>query len=130
MVLARQPIWPPGRMSVLAGFVEAGESLEATVVREIGEEIGVRVRDVAYLGSQPWPFPRSLMLGFAARTDAGAPLFPRDGEIEEAIWIDRDAVRGLLDAGAGGWESTPPGGIGLPPPVSIAHRMIAGWAGR
>ncbi len=130
MVLARQPIWPPGRMSVLAGFVEAGESLEATVVREIGEEIGVRVHEVAYLGSQPWPFPRSLMLGFAARADAGAPLFPRDGEIEEAIWIDRDTVRGLLDAGAGGWESAPPGSIGLPPPVSIAHRMIAGWAGR
>ncbi len=71
-------------MSVLAGFVEAGESLEGTVVREVLEEVGVHVTDVGYLGSQPWPFPRSLMIGFEARAEAAAPLFPRDGEIEEA----------------------------------------------
>ena len=63
MVLARQPIWPIGRMSVLAGFVEAGESLEHTVAREVLEEVGVHVTDVSYLGSQPWPFPRSMMVG-------------------------------------------------------------------
>ena len=93
IVLARQPIWPKGRVSVLAGFVEAGESLEGTVAREILEEIGVHVTDVSYLGSQPWPFPRSLMVGFAARAEPGAELRPRDGEIEEAHWYDRAAVR-------------------------------------
>ena len=79
MVLARQPIWPTGRMSVLAGFVEAGESLEATVAREVLEEVGVHVTDVSYLGSQPWPFPRSLMVGFAARAEPGAALLPVPG---------------------------------------------------
>ena len=130
MVLARQPMWPKGRMSVLAGFVEAGESLEATVFREMLEEIGVEVRDVAYLGSQPWPFPRSLMVAFAAVADVDAPLVPRNDEIEEAIWIDRTAVRELLDDGTAGWDAAPPGAIALPSPVSIAYRMISGWAGR
>ena len=66
MLLARQPVWPEGRFSVLAGFVEAGESLEACVMREIHEEVGVEVSKVAYLGSPAWPFPRSLMVGFQA----------------------------------------------------------------
>ena len=98
IVLARQPIWPAGRVSVLAGFVEAGESLEGTVVREVFEEIGVQVTDVNYLGSQPWPFPRSLMVGFGARAEPGAPLKPRPGEIEEATWFDRTAVRAMIAA--------------------------------
>ena len=77
MVLARQPIWPRGRMSVLAGFVEAGESLEATVVREmLRGDRACTCATSAYLGSQPWPFPRSLMVGFAARADAGAAVVP------------------------------------------------------
>ncbi len=79
VLLARQPVWPERRFSVLAGFVEAGESLESCVVREIREEVGVEVRDVRYLGSQPWPFPRSLMLGFAAIADPEQALDFRDG---------------------------------------------------
>jgi NAD+ diphosphatase len=143
MVLARQPIWPIGRMSVLAGFVEAGESLEHTVAREVLEEVGVRVTDVSYLSSQPWPFPRSLMVGFAARAEPGAPLLPRAGEIEEAHWFDRAAVRRMIAAEAatkGGGDrwlaprpdnAAPPEGsafeVILPGPVSIARRMIEGW---
>ncbi len=122
MVLARQPSWPAGRVSVLAGFTEAGESLEGTVVREIHEEVGLRVTDIGYLGSQPWPFPRSLMVGFAARAEHDAPLRPRDGEIESARWVDRATVRRVLAAG-GTAE-----GIGLPPSISIARRMVEGWA--
>jgi len=132
MVLARQPSWPPGRMSVLAGFVEAGESLEATVVREVHEEIGVLVSDVSYLGSQPWPFPRSLMVGFAASADPGAPLSPREGEIESAQWVDRATILDLLDSPDDGWSggdvTAGDGAMMLPGRVSIAHRMIQGWA--
>ena len=118
--LGRQPVWPKGRMSVFAGFVEGGESLEATVVREISEEIGVLVSDVTYLGSQPWPFPRSLMIGFAALTEPGVPLRPRDGEIEDAQWFSRDQLREIL-AGEN------PYGVLLPDSVSIARRMIEGY---
>ncbi len=135
IVLARQPIWPKGRMSVLAGFVEAGESLEGTVVREVLEEVGLRVTDVSYLGSQPWPFPRSLMVGFAARAEPGAALVPRDGEIEEAAWFHRSQVRAMLaadpaDGASGdGWGAGAAGSrVLLPGPVSIASRMIHGWA--
>ena len=122
VVLARQPIWPPERYSVLAGFVEAGESLEACVVREIAEEVGVTVSGVRYLGSQPWPFPRSVMVGFAAVAPAGAPLHPADGEIEEARWVSRADLRAALAAG-GEVE-----GLRLPGPTSIARMMLAGWA--
>jgi len=146
IVLARQPIWPPGRVSVLAGFVEAGESLEAAVVREIHEEVGVRVRDVEYLGSQPWPFPRSLMVGFAARADRNADLRPRVGEIESARWVDRATVRELIASEEDNWLSPAPNlsrqerdnaapvdagtafAAVLPGPVSIARRMIEAWA--
>jgi NAD+ diphosphatase len=122
-VLARQPGWAPGRVSVLAGFVEAGESLEATVVREIREEIGVDVTDVAYLGSQPWPFPRSLMIGFAARVGAGTTLHPRVGEIERAEWFSRDRIRSIL-------AGSDDGGVSLPDSVSIARRMVEGFVAR
>ena len=137
MVLARQPIWPAGRMSVLAGFVEAGESLEHTVAREVLEEVGVHVTDVSYLGSQPWPFPRSLMVGFAARATPGASLHPRDGEIEDARWFSRDAVRAMIAAEnpavADSWAEPAPQVDGaafevvLPGSVSIARRMVEGW---
>ncbi len=122
MVLARQPSWPAGRVSVLAGFTEGGESLEGTVSREIGEEVGLQVTDIGYLGSQPWPFPRSLMVGFAARAEVGAPLYPRAGEIESAFWVDRATVRRVLEAGGSS------DGIGLPPGISNARRMVEGWA--
>jgi len=122
VVLARQPIWPPERYSVLAGFVEAGEALEACVAREIAEEVGVAVSGVRYLGSQPWPFPRSIMVGFAAVAPAGAPLHPADGEIEEARWVSRTDLRAALAAG-GEIE-----GLRLPGPTSIARMMLTGWA--
>lgn len=121
-VLARQASWLPGRFSVLAGFTEAGEPLEGTVIREVGEEIGVPVSDVAYLGSQPWPFPRSLMVAFEARAPRGAELRPRPGEIEAAQWFSRERVRRLLDSGGAG------DGVSLPDSLSIARRMLEGWA--
>ncbi|MBE9376637.1 NAD(+) diphosphatase [Saccharopolyspora sp. HNM0983] len=123
VLLARQPVWPAERFSVLAGFVEVGESLEACVAREIAEEVGVQVREIGYLGSQPWPFPRSLMLGFAAVADPAQPLVPADGEIEEARWVHRDVVRRALESDRGAVE-----GLRLPPSVSIAYRMLRGWA--
>jgi NAD+ diphosphatase len=122
VVLARQPVWPEGRYSVLAGFVEVGEALEACVQREVAEEVGIPVSNVRYLGSQPWPFPRSLMLGFAAVADPSLPLHPADGEIEDARWFHRDEVRHALDAGGA------TGTLRLPPSVSIAYRMLRGWA--
>jgi NAD+ diphosphatase len=121
-VLARQPSWAPGRFSVLAGFTEAGESLEGTVAREIDEEIGVAVDQVEYLGSQPWPFPRSLMIAFAARAPRGAALRPRPGEIDDARWFSRGELRTLLRDADGGRVT--PSGITLPGPVSIARRMV------
>lgn len=122
VLLARQPIWPPERYSVLAGFVEAGESLESCVAREIAEEVGVPVTHIRYLGSQPWPFPRSIMVGFAAAADHNAPLHPADGEIEEARWVSRTDLRTALAAG-GEIE-----GLRLPGPTSIARMMLTGWA--
>ncbi|MCE7008367.1 NAD(+) diphosphatase [Kibdelosporangium philippinense] len=124
VLLARQPIWPKGRYSVLAGFVEAGESLEACVAREICEEVGVDVADIRYLGSQPWPFPRSLMLGFAASADPSQPTRLAAGEIEEAHWVSREVVRAALAAEAEGREHW----LGLPGPTSIARRMLESWA--
>lgn len=124
MVLARQASWAPGRFSVLAGFTEAGEPLEGTVVREVGEEIGVPVTDVSYLGSQPWPFPRSLMIAFAARAPRGADLRPRPGEIEDAAWLSRRELRRLLDGEPAGPVAS------LPDPVSIARRMVEGFVAR
>ncbi len=120
MLLARQPSWPESRYSVLAGFVEAGESLEDCVEREIGEEVGLAVRDIRYLGNQPWPFPRSLMVGFTAVADRSAPLVLADGEIAEARWVSRDQVRAAL-AGE-------PVGFALPGGVSIARHMVEAWA--
>jgi len=124
VLLARQPVWPKGRYSVLAGFVEAGESLEACVAREIGEEVGVDVADIRYLGSQPWPFPRSLMLGFAASADPDQPLKLADGEIEEARWVTRAEVQDALAAE----ETRSEHWLGLPGPTSIARQMLESWA--
>lgn len=135
VLLARQPVWPRERFSVLAGFVEAGEALESCVIREVGEEVGVPVRDVRYLGSQPWPFPRSIMLGFAARADRSAPIRPARGEIEEAHWVSRAEVRAAFqdsqtrDPDA---KPTPIGGgaanMVLPGNSSIARVMLESWA--
>jgi NAD+ diphosphatase len=130
VLLARQPVWPEGRFSVLAGFVEAGESLEACVMREIHEEVGATVRDVRYLGSQAWPFPRSLMVGFSAVADPSAPLVPADGEIAEAMWVTRAQLREALAAGDWGGADAQRGArpLMLPGRVSIARSMLDSWA--
>ncbi|MEQ3551469.1 NAD(+) diphosphatase [Pseudonocardia nematodicida] len=136
VLLARQPVWPEGRYSVLAGFVESGESLEACVHREIGEEVGIAVSDVRYLGSQAWPFPRSLMLGFHAIGDPEVPLRPAEGEIADALWITRAQLRAAL--ARGDWGSGPDPAdaadpvagpvVMLPGRVSIARTMLESWA--
>jgi NAD+ diphosphatase len=112
-LLGRQAVWPAGRYSTLAGFVEPGESAEQAVVREVKEETGVDVREVRYSSSQPWPFPASLMLGFTATCDPGAVPEPQDGELEDARWFTRDELRD--------------GSAMLPTPVSIAYKLITDW---
>jgi NAD+ diphosphatase len=112
VLLGRQASWPEGRYSALAGFVEPGESLEEAVAREVHEEAGVRVRDVRYRSSQPWPFPASLMLGFAAGWAAGEPEV-RDGELEAVGWFTAAAVRD--------------GSVLLPPRQAIARRLVDEW---
>jgi NAD+ diphosphatase len=114
-VLGRQAVWPPGRFSILAGFVEPGESAEGAVAREVAEEVGLRVTDIRYVASQPWPFPQSLMLGFTARVDGDPTLRIDDDEIEEAHWFTREQLR----SGSGPKA--------LPPPVSIARNILDRW---
>ena len=118
LLLARSPHWPQGRLSVLAGFVEPGESLEAAVAREVFEEVGVVVDQVRYLGNQPWPFPSSLMLGFTAR--AVDPTLHLDmEEIVEAVWVTREELQDMVRAAR----------FGISPTVSIARRIIENWYG-
>ncbi|HTZ45420.1 MAG TPA: NAD(+) diphosphatase [Jatrophihabitans sp.] len=125
-VLARGPQWQPGRMSVLAGFVEAGESAEAAVAREVSEEVGIRIRDIAYAGSQPHPFPASLMLGFSARLDGDPTLCLDQDEIAEAGWFTRDEVRATADWGSA--EVAAGGRLqALPSTMSIARQLINTW---
>ncbi|MBS3180905.1 NAD(+) diphosphatase [Leucobacter manosquensis] len=118
VLLGSNALWEPGRFSLLAGFVEAGESLEQAVQREVFEESGVRLGDIAYVTSQPWPFPRSLMLGFRARLAAGVDpeaLVPDPTEISELRWFTRDELR------------EPAEDLTLPMPLSIARWMIDRW---
>jgi NAD+ diphosphatase len=119
LLLGRQAGWPARRYSVLAGFVEPGESLEQTVVREVFEESGVRVRACRYLASQPWPFPSSLMLGFAADAEPDAPVV--GDELEDARWFGRDEVGAALRGESG------PEGLLLSPPLSISRWLIERW---
>ncbi|MGN7131976.1 NAD(+) diphosphatase [Rhodococcoides corynebacterioides] len=128
VLLARQPTWPERRMSVLAGFVEAGESLESCVVREVREEVGLDVTGIEYLGSQPWPFPRSIMIGFAAQADPDAALAFTDGEIAEARWFHRSDVEAAL--AAGDWAASTSAPLLLPGSISIARAMLESWVAR
>lgn len=125
-VLARQTVWPERLFSILAGFVEAGESFESCVVREIAEEIGLTVTDVTYLGSQPWPFPRSLMVGFHAIGDPEQEFAFHDGEIAEAAWFTRAEIRDALEHGD--WSSDSNSRLLLPGSISIAREIIESWA--
>jgi NAD+ diphosphatase len=124
-VLARQTTWPERLFSLIAGFVEAGESFEACVVREVAEEIGLTVSDVRYLGSQPWPFPRSLMVGFHAIGDPEQEFVFSDGEIAEADWFTRAEVQAAL--ADGDWSSDSPSRLLLPGSISIAREIIESW---
>jgi NAD+ diphosphatase len=118
-LLARNQQWPQRRVSILAGFVEPGEAAEQAVVREVAEETGIAVSQVRYLGSQPWPMPQSLMLGFRALASGGLDIHVDQDEIAEARWFSRDDLRRALAAGE----------VLLPPSVSIAHRIIEAWYG-
>ncbi len=117
-LFGRAPAWPQGRFSTLAGFVEPGESLEQTVIREVFEEVGVIIDEVTYQGSQPWPFPSSLMLGFHAHA-ATTELKIDSDEIAEARWLSRDE---LIDCGKRGE-------ILMPGTISIARWLIELWFG-
>ncbi|WP_293782001.1 NAD(+) diphosphatase [uncultured Aeromicrobium sp.] len=116
-LLARNAAWPERRYSTLAGFVEPGEALEDAVRREVREEVGLVVGDVSYAGSQPWPFPSSLMLGFFGRADS-SDIVVDDNEIAHARWFTRDELAAAIDV-----ED-----IILPPPhVSISRWLIDSW---
>ena len=111
LLLARSRHFLPGMYSVLAGFVEPGESLEEAVLREVKEEVGMDVKDIKYFGSQPWPFPHSLMIGFTA-TYAGGQISLDDSEIEEAGWFTADNLPRI------------------PSKISIARKLIDGFLAR
>jgi NAD+ diphosphatase len=118
-LLARNALWPKGRMSVLAGFVEPGESAEHAVAREVFEETAITVGNIRYLGSQPWPMPRSLMLGFQAAAPAGQRITVDAEEIGEARWFTREEMLAAIGTG----------GLALAPTSSIARRLIEFWYG-
>lgn len=121
VLLGRQPQYPAGRYSALAGFVEPGESIEEAVARELEEEAGLAVRDVRYVASQPWPFPGQLMIACTA-TAASEEVTLDANELEDAIWVDRAGVRAALaDAADAPFLA--------PPHFAIAHTLLRHWAG-
>ena len=117
ILVGRQKIWPQNRFSNFAGFVDAGESFEHCVVREVGEEAGVHVSDIIYLGSQPWPFPASVMIAFHAITDNPEAARPDGEEIEEIRWYDRATMK----------KDVASQHLLLPPAMSVARKMIEAW---
>ncbi len=117
-LLGRQPAWPAGRYSTLAGFVEPGESLEDAVRREVAEEVGVSVGEVRYFGNQPWPLPASLMVGFFAMAES-TDIDVDEDEIESARWFTRDQLRAEAEAGT----------LELPGGISISRSLVEAWYG-
>jgi NAD+ diphosphatase len=120
-LFGRQAVWPAGRYSTLAGFVEPGESAEMAVAREVAEETGVTVTDVRYVASQPWPFPGSLMLGFTALADPAQEVVVDEVELEDARWFTRAEVLAAREDSGG-----EPGML-LPMRSSIAYHLISRW---
>ena len=116
ILLARQPNWPENRYSVLAGFVETGETLENAVKREIKEESGIDVDEIYYHSSQPWPFPNSLMIGYCAQTSDMTLDIEKD-DLETAIWLNADELIEQMNTRR----------VILSPPISISHRLIEDW---
>lgn len=119
LLLGRQPQYPPGRYSALAGFLEPGESIEAAVARELHEEAGIRVTDVAYVASQPWPFPSSLMIGCHARA-VGDELTIDRTELDDARWFTREEVAAAL-------KGDPDAAFQPPPRFAIARTLLDHW---
>ena len=119
ILLGHQPVWPEGRFSTFAGFLEPGETFEQCVAREVLEESGVSVRAITYLGSQPWPFPASIMMAFDAVTDFPETARPDGVEISEVKWFTREQFKAEAKAGT----------LLLPPTISVARKMIERWLG-
>ncbi len=117
ILLGHQASWPEGRFSTFAGFVEPGESFESALHREVAEEAGITISEFQYLGSQPWPFPSSVMIAFEAITEEPDRARPDGEEITEIKWFDRAL---LLEASRAGT-------LLLPPPISVARAMIDRW---
>ena len=119
ILLGRQKVWPKYRFSTFAGFVEPGESFEHCVIREVREEAGVELTKINYLGSQPWPFPASLMIAFEAITNTPELARPDGDEIEEIRWFSREDMKSaILDKS-----------LILPFEISVARQMINAWYG-
>ncbi len=119
VLLGRQKVWPKNRFSTFAGFVEPGESFEHCVVREVAEEAGVELTAINYLGSQPWPFPSSLMIAFEAITTNPDAARPDGDEIEEIRWFSRADMK----------EAIANKSLILPLDISVARQMINAWYG-
>ena len=133
-LLGRNARWPEGRYSTLAGFLEFGETLEECVVREVEEEAGVKVdrASLRCVASQPWLFPRSMMVGYIAQVEAGAeaaPLQVDEAELQDAQWFDRAFVKESLAAERAAGQDGPatPGGFHVPSKVSLARTLIEQW---
>ena len=119
VLVGRQPMFPKGNYSALAGFVEPGESIEEAVARELHEEAGIRVSGVRYVASQPWPFPSSLMIGCIA-TATSREIILDTNELEDAMWVRRGDVRAAMD---GLTDAV----FKVPPPFAIAHTLLSQW---